>query len=140
MQKEYAAVLEGIPAEREGRLCDLLYFDRQKDKTYVVTRQRRGVHEARLTYQTVATREPDEVCPLPLSLVHVCLETGRTHQIRAQFASRRLPLYGDARYGAKTRTALGLFARSLSFPHPRDGKQMTFTAPFENILPFSLFS
>lgn len=139
MQKEYLAVLEGTPAERQGRLCDLLYFDRQRDKTYVVTRARRGVHEARLAYEVLATRAGDGDCPQPLSLVRVRLETGRTHQIRAQFASRRLPLYGDARYGAKTRGSLGLFAAALSFPHPAHGKAMSFAATPEAGLPFSFF-
>jgi 23S rRNA pseudouridine1911/1915/1917 synthase len=136
MQKEYLAVLEGIPTAAEGRLCDLLYFDRQKDKTYVVTRARRGVHEARLTYTLLATKEADETCPFPRSLVRVRLETGRTHQIRAQFASRHLPLYGDARYGAKTRGSLGLFAASLSFVHPKDGRICRYETAPEGVFPF----
>ena len=140
MQKTYVAVTEGRPAEPAGRLCDLLYFDRQRDKTFVVTRQRRGVHEPCLTYETLAVREPDEGCPYPLALLRVRLETGRTHQIRAQLASRRLPLYGDGRYGAKTRGGLGLFAASLTFRHPRNGQEMTVLAPFDDIFPFSLFS
>jgi 23S rRNA pseudouridine1911/1915/1917 synthase len=139
MRKEYVAVLEGVPTEKEGRLCDLLYFDRQKDKTYVVKRVRRGVHEARLTYTLLAVKEADETCPIPRSLVRVHLETGRTHQIRAQFAARRLPLLGDARYGANMRTPLGLFAAGLTLSHPTSGTEMTFSAPFEKLFPFSIF-
>jgi 23S rRNA pseudouridine1911/1915/1917 synthase len=135
MKKIYLAVAEGSPVTAEGEMSDLLYYDRQKDKTYVVKRERRGVKEAHLTYEAQATATVDG---LPLTLVRVRPGTGRTHQIRAQFASRRLPLYGDARYGATTRGALGLFATSLSFPHPANGEEMTFTAEPQG-LPFDLF-
>lgn len=135
MQKVYLAVVEGVPTPLSGEMTDLLFFDRAKDKTYVVDRPRRGVKEAHLSYITEKTVTVDG---LPLSLVRVTLGTGRTHQIRAQFAARRLPLYGDARYGAKTRGRLGLFAVMLAFPHPVTGKPMTFTTETEGT-PFDLF-
>lgn len=135
MKKTYLAVVEGKPTNASGELTDLLFFDRQKDKTYVVNRARRGVKEARLTYVVEKSVEVDSRM---LSLVRVTLGTGRTHQIRAQFASRRLPLYGDARYGAKTRGALGLFACSLFFSHPKTGKELTFSAEPVGA-PFDLF-
>jgi 23S rRNA-/tRNA-specific pseudouridylate synthase len=87
----------------------------------------------------LAVKEADETCPIPRSLVRVHLETGRTHQIRAQFAARRLPLLGDARYGANMRTPLGLFAAGLTLSHPISGTEMTFSAPFEKLFPFSIF-
>ncbi len=139
MKKEYLAVLEGVPDKAQGELCDLLFFDRQRDKSYVVQRQRTGVKEARLTYEVLATRLPDEACPIPLSLVRVRLLTGRTHQIRAQFAARRLPLYGDTRYGATTRGRMGLLAATLTFPHPKDGQTMRFALPMPKESPFLLF-
>jgi 23S rRNA pseudouridine1911/1915/1917 synthase len=139
MKKEYLAVVEGVPAQQAAKLHDLLFFDRQRDKTFVVDRMRRGVKEASLSYELVATRAPDESCPVALSLLRVRLESGRTHQIRAQFASRRLPLYGDARYGAKTRGELGLFAATLSFPHPKTRQALSFSATPPAALPFSLF-
>ena len=135
MKKTYLAVVEGKPTDASGEMADLLFFDRQRDKTYVVKRARRGVKEARLAYAVEKTVEADGRA---LSLVRVTLHTGRTHQIRAQFASRRLPLYGDARYGAKTRGALGLFACSLTFPHPKTGEEMTFSAEPVGA-PFDLF-
>ncbi|MBQ8174302.1 MAG: RluA family pseudouridine synthase [Clostridia bacterium] len=133
MKKTYLAVVEGKPTDASGELTDLLFFDRARDKTYVVDRPRRGVKEARLSYEVKGSTVQDG---RELALVRVTLYTGRTHQIRAQFASRRLPLYGDARYGAKTRGALGLFACSLSFSHPKTGEELTFSAepcgaPFE---------
>ena len=138
MKKEYLAVTEGIPEKETEELCDLLFFDRARDKTFVVTRMRRGVHEATLSYRTLAALPATGNRP-PLALLHVQLGTGRTHQIRAQLASRHLPLYGDARYGAKTRGNLGLFAYTLTLTHPQSGKQMCFEGLLDEALPFSLF-
>ncbi len=120
--KEYFAQCETPPAPPEGTLEDLLYHDRVKNKTYVVARKRSGVRPARLSYRA-----------LDGGLVLVRLHTGRTHQIRVQFASRGWPLCGDRKYGAKTGGALGLWAYRLTFRHP-DGREMAFTLP-ENFLP-----
>jgi 23S rRNA pseudouridine1911/1915/1917 synthase len=143
MEKTYLAVCEGVPAEPSGNLTDLLFFDRAKDKSFIVTRARRGVKEARLSYELLSTLPPAapssaDAAP-PLSLLRVTLDTGRTHQIRAQFAHRRLPLFGDRRYGAKTNGTLGLFASRLSFFHPKSGERMTFDAPIPDAEPFSYF-
>ena len=94
LQKEYLAVLEKRPAEDSGVLEDLLYHDRFKNKTYVVDRERKGVKKAKLSYRVL--EELDGKC-----LIHVRLYTGRTHQIRVQFASRGWPLIGDGKYGAR---------------------------------------
>ena len=120
--KEYFALCETPPTPPQGEMNDLLYHDRVKNKTYVVRRKRNGVRPARLSY-----RVSDG------GLVLVRLHTGRTHQIRVQFASRGFPLRGDRKYGAKTDGPLGLWAFRLTFPHP-DGRKMTFTLP-ENFLP-----
>jgi 23S rRNA pseudouridine1911/1915/1917 synthase len=124
-RKEYAAVVHGTPSPAEGEMRDLLFRDAGKGKSFIVTRPRRGVREAYLTYRLVATAEGDA----PTSLVFVRLGTGRTHQIRVQFAGRKMPLVGDGRYGGRERTTLGLFARALSFPHPETGVRMDFVLP-----------
>ena len=115
--KTYWAVCEGAPPEA-GELTDLLYHDRIKNKTYPVKRKRNGVKEARLSYRCLKRVEGR-------SLLEVQLYTGRTHQIRVQFASRGFPLAGDRKYGAKSGGALQLCSVRLSFPHP-DGRQLSF--------------
>ncbi len=118
--KEYLAVCEGGLPEREGRLTDLLFHSRSGNKTFVVDRMRKGVKEAALTYRTLADGDG---CPL----LHIRLETGRTHQIRVQLASRGCPLVGDARYGSRKKEPfLALYAFRLAFLHPKTGERMEF--------------
>ena len=112
-QKEYYAVVRGAPPQ-EGTFEDLLFRDSRTMKTYVVNRRRAGVKDAKLSFVLLQMiKEGEEV----LSLVRVHLFTGRTHQIRVQFASRGYPLIGDGRYGSgdgADRPAL--FACRLYFP------------------------
>ena len=118
MEKDYLAVLTKPMAEASGTLRDLLYHDRVKNKTYVVKRKRNGVKEAVLDYETLASGAEG-------TLVRVHLHTGRTHQIRVQFASRGCPLAGDGKYGGKGSTPL-LWSYRLAFPDPRDGTMRIF--------------
>ena len=136
-EKEYLAVIHGRPSEDDGEMRDLLFRDAGKNKTYVVKRERRGVREAILTYRTLETKETDYGL---LSLVRVKLVTGRTHQIRAQFASRAMPLLGDGKYGAKDNAPkVALYSTCLSFTHPMSGKRMKFEKiPVEK--PWELFN
>ncbi len=122
-EKEYLAVLRGVPAEDEATLEDLLFHDSRTNKTFVVTRPRKGVRDAKLSYRVVGrTGTPEQ----PLTLVRVKLHTGRTHQIRAQFSHRGLPLLGDIRYGSKAAHGPALFSCRLAFDHPETGKRMAF--------------
>ena len=118
MEKDYLAVLTKPMAEASGTLRDLLYHDRVKNKTYVVKRKRNGVKEAVLDYETLASGAEG-------TLVRVHLHTGRTHQIRVQFASRGCPLAGDGKYGGKGSAPL-LWSYRLAFPDPRDGTMRIF--------------
>lgn len=134
LKKIYHAVLRGIPKEPGGVLEDLLFHDKMKNKTYVVNRVRKGVKDARLEYTVLRTAGER-------ALVRIRLHTGRTHQIRVQFASRQLPLVGDGKYGGKEAgSALGLWSTELSFPHPITGKTMTFTAKPPEETPWKEFT
>lgn len=109
LSKEYLALIHGCPEDTEGRMEDLLWKDSRKNKVYVVSRQRAGVKKAALRYRVLRKGEK--------SLVRVYLETGRSHQIRVQFASRGFPLVGDHKYGSRSReTQIHLFSAALEFP------------------------
>ena len=118
MVKEYVAFVHGLPPET-GDWTDLLWKDSAKNKAFVVKRERRGVKQARLEFARLAAGEP--------SLVRVRLHTGRSHQIRVQFASRGYPLVGDHKYGARdNESAPMLFSCCISFPY--QGKEYRFEA------------
>lgn len=118
MEKEYVCIVRGMPAEESGTYRDLLLHDKQRNKTFVVDRMRGGVKEALLTYRVLERNDRH-------SLVRVALQTGRTHQIRVQFASRKTPLVGDGKYGGGS-GALALWSCRLAFPHPDTGKMVVF--------------
>lgn len=116
--KEYFAQVTGTPPE-EAVWEDLLLKDSRKNKVFVVKRQRAGVKAAKLAYTRLTAGE--------VSLVRVRLHTGRSHQIRVQFASRGYPLAGDHKYGARDRLKEPrLFSCAISFPWK--GKQLRFEA------------
>lgn len=118
-RKEYLCAVRGRPAEDEGVYQDLLLHDKARNKSFVVKRMRGGVKEASLEYRVIAVKDG-------VSLVWVRLHTGRTHQIRVQFASRGTPLLGDGKYGGGP-GGLALWSWKLAFPHP-DGKPLVFHA------------
>ena len=132
MQKTYLAVLTGCPAEKSGTLEDLLFHDRVKNKTYVVRRMRGGVKKAVLRYEILAEAEG-------LSLAQIRLQTGRTHQIRVQFASRGFPLLGDGKYGSRdNRCTCALWSCRLTLP--AGGGLRTFEALPPDQFPWNRFA
>lgn len=136
-QKEYLCVLSGVPEEPEGTWEDLLYHDSYANKTYVVKKERRGVRRASLSYRVLATAEENEK---KMSLVRVVLHTGRTHQIRVQFASRKHPLLGDGKYGSReNRCRPSLWCCRLSFRHPFSGNVVEVFSQPPSVFPWLLF-
>ena len=106
--KEYRALIHGVPPE-SGTWQDFLFKDSRKNKVFVVKKERKGVKKASLEFARMSDTDP--------SLVHIRLHTGRSHQIRVQFASRGFPLVGDHKYGSRDEaTAPMLFSCRLSFP------------------------
>ena len=108
MIKEYVAMVHGNPPEF-GEWEDFLWKESRKNKVYVVKRMRKGVKQAKLEFNRLTSGET--------SLVHIRLYTGRSHQIRVQFASRGFPLVGDHKYGSRDKkTTPMLFSCKISFP------------------------
>jgi len=135
--KEYLAVVRGTPAEEQATLTDLLYHDRRANKSYVVAKKRAGVKQAVLDYSIKATAQTENA---DLSLLHIRLHTGRTHQIRVQFASRKLPLYGDGKYGGRTEaTGIALWSHRISLCLPFSGESLCLEAPMPSTAPWCLF-
>lgn len=130
-EKEYLAVLHGTPEERDGTLQDLLLRNKQERKTYVVEHLEKGVQEAVLDYQTLAIGAG-------MSRVRIQLRTGRTHQIRAQFSSRGLPLVGDRKYSTlEDDCEIALWSYRFAFTHPVTGGKMEFIKEPPEIYPWT---
>ncbi len=109
--KEYVALVHGTPPET-GDWEDFLFKDSHKNKVFVVKKERKGVKKARLEFTRLTEGEA--------SLVRIRLHTGRSHQIRVQFASRGFPLVGDHKYGSRDEaTAPMLFSCAITLPGHR---------------------
>ena len=104
---------------KEGRFSDYLYKDTKKQKMFPVKKLRKGVKEAVLHYQLLKEKDG-------LALVDVELETGRFHQIRAQFSAHGFPLFGDGKYGSRMKGNVALHCYTLSFPNPKNGEELHF--------------
>ncbi|MBQ8830010.1 MAG: RluA family pseudouridine synthase [Oscillospiraceae bacterium] len=131
--KEYLAVIKGCPEEKEGVFKNLLFKDSRKNKSFVISRPRKGVKEASLEYRVLDSREET-------SLVLVKLHTGRTHQIRVQFASRKMPLLGDGKYGSRdNKCETALHSCRLSFKHPMTGQEVCCTSLPPREYPWDMF-
>ena len=141
-EKEYLAVVHGDPGE-SGRWRDLMFRDKARKMSFVTEIPDKGVQEAILRYKRLGQSGD-------LSLVRIRLETGRTHQIRCQFAAHGFPLAGERKYSTREDPwPLALWSCRLAFVHPESGKRMKFahfppeTEPwlfFNNLKTVNLFS
>lgn len=131
-RKKYLAVVSGRPEADSAVLEDLLFKDSSKNKSYVVKRERKGVKKAKLEYELVSYAEN-------MSLLKILLHTGRSHQIRVQFASRKMPLIGDGKYGSKdNRCSVALWSNEITFKW--NFKDVSFSSnPDNKQFPWNLF-
>ena len=130
-EKEYLAVIHGRPEEAQGRLCDLLYRDKARKMTMVAQQEGKGVQPAALRYRVLRSEND-------MSRVRVALETGRTHQIRVQFASRGMPLFGERMYSTlEDDCQIALWSYRLAFTHPATGAPMEFIKEPPECYPWS---
>ena len=119
-RKIYLAVVRGDPGQG-GIWRDMLGRDPVRRVTYIAREPGKDVRPAELSYEVLGSREG-------LSLVRIRLHTGRTHQIRVQFASRGFPLVGDRKYGGgEEGESIALWSWRLEFTHPQTGAAMRFS-------------
>ena len=131
--KEYVAVVHGHPAENSGELRDLLLRNKQERKTYIVDETGKGVQEAILQYRVTGTTDT-------FTRVRIRLITGRTHQIRAQFSGRGLPLVGERKYAVlEDPCEIALWSYRLAFTHPVTGAPMEFILEPPKVYPWTEF-
>ena len=131
-EKEYIAVVHGGPEAEQGTLTDLLGRDKARKMTYVAAEPGKDVQEAVLDYQVLEQREG-------MAMVRIRLHTGRTHQIRVQFASRGWPLVGERKYSeANDPCEIALWSCRLGFTHPKTGEHMVFSLEPPKEYPWSL--
>lgn len=129
--KEYLAVLHGVPAEPKATIRDLLFRCKEEKKTYVVREPGKDVQEAILKYELLSNTEE-------LSKVRIELLTGRTHQIRAQFSGRNLPLVGDKKYSHYADDCeIALWSHKIAFNHPYTGNRMEFMGDPPEVFPWT---
>ncbi len=120
-EKEYLAVVHGAPEYDVGKFWDLLVRDKARKMTAVAPEPGKGVQPASLRYRVLKRKNG-------MSRVRIALDTGRTHQIRVQFASRGLPLVGERKYSTlEDPCEIALWSCRLAFTHPKTGKPMEFT-------------
>ncbi len=118
LDKRYLCAVQGRPSPEAGTLRGFLFKDAVKNRVYVRREPEPGARTAVTEYRTLLSRDG-------LSLVECRLETGRTHQIRAQMADAGWPLLGDGKYGGKRAQAGGetkqaLCSYRLTFDFPTD--------------------
>ena len=130
-EKEYLAVLHGRPKHDSGTLTDLLYRDKARRMTMVASEPSKGVQEAILDYNLINHVQD-------MSRVKVLLRTGRTHQIRVQFASRNMPLVGERKYCTlEDPCEIALWSHRIAFTHPETGIRLEFSKEPPQIFPWT---
>lgn len=134
-KKTYRAVIHGTMNKKEDTLKDFLYKNKKTNMVSVVNKSHKDAKDAELNYETLQSKNN-------LSLVQIDLKTGRPHQIRVQFASRKHPLFGDQRYGQnvnKVGQQIALWSYKIEITHPTTKEKMEFICQPPKEYPWDLF-
>ncbi|CEP85828.1 RluA family pseudouridine synthase [Paraclostridium sordellii] len=134
-KKTYRAVLNGNMKKDKDTLKDYLYKNKKTNMVSVVNKNHKDAKDAELSYETISKNEK-------FSMVQVDLKTGRPHQIRVQFSSRKHPLFGDQRYGQhinKKGDQIALWSYKIEITHPTTKEKMEFICNPPNNYPWNLF-
>ena len=130
--KEYLAVVHGVPEAEEGQLRDLLGRDKARRMTFVAAEPGKGIQEAVLSYRVLNRADN-------LTRVRIRLHTGRTHQIRVQFASRGMALVGERKYDTREDPCeIALWSHMVEFTHPHTGERMIFRKEPPRVYPWTV--
>lgn len=124
-EKDYLAVLEGVPAQASGVLEDQLRRDTAARRTCVADAPGPDTRPARLSYRVLGEEDGR-------ALVLIRLETGRTHQIRVHLAHIGCPIAGDYLYGTALDALPGRFAlhsASIRLTQPITGETIALDEP-----------
>ena len=135
-KKTYRAVIHGNMNKKEDNLLDYLYKNKKTNMVSVVSKNTKDDKDARLSYETLDSQKG-------FSLVQIDLKTGRPHQIRVQFASRKHPLFGDQRYGQhlnKVGQQIALWSYKIEIVHPTTKEKMEFVCDVPNEYPWNIFN
>lgn len=135
-KKTYRAVIHGTMNKKEDTLKDYLYKNKKTNMVSVVNKNHKEAKNAELDYETLQSKNN-------FSLVQIDLKTGRPHQIRVQFASRKHPLFGDQRYGQdvnKVGQQIALWSYKIEITHPTTKEKMEFICEPPKEYPWDLFS
>ena len=123
LDKRYLAIVEGTPRPSRGSLKGYLFKDAKKNRVFVTDIPQPGSKTCQTNYVTLASSQG-------LSLVECELITGRTHQIRAQFAHAGHPLLGDGKYGKLNkrfdRNYQALYSYKLTFQFTTDAGELSY--------------
>ena len=123
LDKRYLAIVEGCPKRKEGSLKGYLFKDAKKNRVFVTDTPQPGSKSCQTNYKVLAAEKG-------LSLVECELITGRTHQIRAQFAHAGHPLLGDGKYGKLDkkydRNYQALYSYKLTFCFTTDAEELEY--------------
>ncbi len=125
MKKTYFCVCKGTLKEKDGVLVNYLKKDEKQNIVKIVPMSEIGAKKAQLKYKVLQTENDENLCQVELI-------TGRSHQIRVQFAGINCPLVGDKKYGKNTageKVNLALWAGRIEFEHPTTKQKMIFVAP-----------